>query len=146
MADNETQLGTVVPLGSDAPATGETPAVVPLGADAPEPESGERTVETGGVVYKLKTVETKTMEEDEEVTFTVYDFVIFSCPCLTDFRRAKLYRFEVPEGEAGEWKERGTGDLKLLKHKETGKIRVLMRRDITLKICANHYGKIYSNL
>ena len=40
-----------------------------------------------------------------------------------------------------EWKERGTGEIKLLKHKETGKIRVLMRRDKTLKICANHYGK-----
>ena len=38
-----------------------------------------------------------------------------------------------------EWKERGTGEIKLLKHKETGKIRVLMRRDKTLKICANHY-------
>ena len=38
-----------------------------------------------------------------------------------------------------EWKEKGTGDLKLLKHKETYKIRLLMRRDKTLKICANHY-------
>ena len=38
-----------------------------------------------------------------------------------------------------EWKEKGTGDLKLLKHKETCKIRLLMRRDKTLKICANHY-------
>jgi Ran-binding protein 1 len=38
-----------------------------------------------------------------------------------------------------EWKERGVGDVKLLKHKETAKIRVLMRRDKTHKICANHY-------
>ncbi|XP_037367275.1 ran-specific GTPase-activating protein-like [Talpa occidentalis] len=38
-----------------------------------------------------------------------------------------------------EWKERGTGDVKLLKHKEKGTIRLLMRRDKTLKICANHY-------
>lgn len=34
---------------------------------------------------------------------------------------------------------KGTGDLKILKHNETKKIRVLMRRDKTLKICANHY-------
>jgi Ran-binding protein 1 len=32
-----------------------------------------------------------------------------------------------------------TGDVKLLKHKETEKIRLLMRRDKTWKICANHY-------
>lgn len=32
------------------------------------------------------------------------------------------------------------GDVKFLKHKETGKIRVLMRREKTLKICANHYS------
>ncbi|KAG3262086.1 RANBP1-like, partial [Ictidomys tridecemlineatus] len=31
---------------------------------------------------------------------------------------------------------RGTGDVK---HKEKGTIRLLMRRDKTLKICANHY-------
>jgi Ran-binding protein 1 len=50
-------------------------------------------------------------------------------------RHAKLWRFDT-----NEWKERGTGEMKLLKHKETKKIRLLMRRDKTLKICANHYG------
>lgn len=57
-------------------------------------------------------------EEDEEVDFRM---------------RAKLFRFDEAE-----WKERGTGDVKLLRHKDTGAIRVLMRRDKTLKICANH--------
>lgn len=66
-------------------------------------------------------VATKTHEEDEEVTFKM---------------RAKLFRFE---SEGGEWKERGTGDVRLLKHKETGKVRLVMRRDKTLKVCANHY-------
>ncbi|KAJ2354247.1 Ran GTPase binding protein Sbp1, partial [Coemansia sp. RSA 2618] len=47
-----------------------------------------------------------------------------------------LFRFD---SEGKEWKERGTGDVKLLKHKENGKIRLLMRRDKTLKVCANHY-------
>merc|ERR1711879_923340 len=68
-------------------------------------------------------VEVKTNEEEEEVMVEL---------------RAKLYRM-ADECAPPEWKEGGTGTIKLLKHKETGKIRVLMRRDKTLKICANHY-------
>jgi len=51
--------------------------------------------------------------------------------------RAKLFKFVR---ESNEWKERGTGDVRLLKHKENGKTRLVMRRDKTLKVCANHYG------
>lgn len=47
-----------------------------------------------------------------------------------------MFRFD---SEAKEWKERGTGDVRFLKHKESGKVRLVMRRDKTLKICANHY-------
>ncbi|KAI3483135.1 hypothetical protein L1887_54061 [Cichorium endivia] len=50
--------------------------------------------------------------------------------------RAKLFRFDK---EAKEWKERGTGDVRLLEHKQTHKVRLVMRRDKTLKVCANHY-------
>lgn len=53
--------------------------------------------------------------------------------CLS--RRAKLFRFTKTELE---WKERGTGDVRLLKHKQNQKIRLVMRRDKTLKVCANH--------
>uniref|UniRef100_A0A2K5QFD2 Ran-specific GTPase-activating protein n=1 Tax=Cebus imitator TaxID=2715852 RepID=A0A2K5QFD2_CEBIM len=67
--------------------------------------------------------EIKTLEEDEEELFKM---------------RAKLLRF-ASENYLPEWKERGTGDVKLLKHKEKGTIRLLMRRDKTLKICAKHY-------
>lgn len=52
--------------------------------------------------------------------------------------RAKLYRYDTSE-PSGEWKERGTGELKLLQHKETHTVRVVMRRDKTLKVCANHF-------
>lgn len=70
--------------------------------------------------------------------------------------RAKLYRFDSTS-EPPEWKvpslavisqlyiyiicfqERGTGDLKLLRHKETNAVRIVMRRDKTLKVCANHF-------
>jgi len=49
--------------------------------------------------------------------------------------RAKLFRFDA---ESSEWKERGTGDVRLLSHRETKKVRLVMRRDKTLKVCANH--------
>ena len=45
-----------------------------------------------------------------------------------------------------EWKERGTGDCKLLKHDVTGWIRLVMRRDKTLKLCANHVVKSWMEL
>lgn len=68
----------------------------------------------------LEKVDVKTNEEEEEVLHKV---------------RAKLFRFHA---DTQEWKERGTGDVKFLKHKGTGKTRIVMRRDKTLKICANH--------
>lgn len=69
---------------------------------------------------KLEKVETKTGEESEEVLYK---------------HRCKLFRFRDEQ-----WKERGTGDVKLLKHREMGKVRVLMRQEKTLKITANHVG------
>lgn len=53
------------------------------------------------------------------------------------YRKAKLYRFDK---EGNQWKERGVGTVKLLKHKEAGKVRLVMRQSKTLKICANHLG------
>ncbi|KAL8271513.1 hypothetical protein Esti_004548 [Eimeria stiedai] len=49
--------------------------------------------------------------------------------------RSKLYRWAA----GSEWKERGLGEAKLLQHKETKKIRFLLRQEKTLKIVANHY-------
>ncbi|OQR69815.1 hypothetical protein BIW11_04285 [Tropilaelaps mercedesae] len=65
-------------------------------------------------------VEVKTGEESEEVIFC---------------ERAKLYRFA---SITKEWKERGLGDMKILRHKDTGRYRVVMRREQVLKLCANH--------
>lgn len=55
--------------------------------------------------------------------------------------KCKLYRFQPPleEDDSPEWKERGVGDVKLMRHNDTNKFRIIMRRDKTLKVCANHY-------
>ncbi|KAL9022721.1 MAG: hypothetical protein Q9185_000151 [Variospora sp. 1 TL-2023] len=84
------------------------------------PESPEVHFEP--VVHLTEKVDTKTNEESEEQTFKM---------------RAKLFKFDR---DSREWKERGTGDVRLLKHKENKKTRLVMRRDKTLKVCANHYG------
>ena len=74
-------------------------------------------------VVKLEIIEsseTKTTgEENENILFEA---------------KTKAYRFLE-----GEWKERGLGPMKILEHKATKKCRLLMRRDKTLKICANFY-------
>ncbi|XP_059662025.1 ran-binding protein 1 homolog c-like [Cornus florida] len=71
-------------------------------------------------IIQLQEVAVTTGEEDEDV--------------LLDLK-AKLYRFDK---EGNQWKERGVGIVKLLKHKETCKVRLVMRQSKTLKICANH--------
>ena len=90
--------------------------------DDAAPENDEPDVDFEPVVRLTEKVETKTNEELEEQTFKM---------------RAKLFKFDR---ESREWKERGTGDVRLLKHKDNGKTRLVMRRDKTLKVCANHYG------
>merc|ERR1712146_28096 len=71
-------------------------------------------------LVSLPEVETKHGEEDEEALFTM---------------RSKLFRFDR---DLKEWKERGTGNVRFMQHKTTKKIRLLMRRERTLKVCANH--------
>ncbi|KAI9793851.1 MAG: hypothetical protein M1816_007103 [Peltula sp. TS41687] len=91
------------------------------GEENEEVEEENPDVQFKPVVHLTEKVETKTNEELEEQVFKM---------------RAKLFRFDR---ESREWKERGTGDVRLLKHKENGKTRLVMRRDKTLKVCANHY-------
>lgn len=94
-------------------------SVLDPATDAPKAED-EPNVEFEPVIRLTEQVEVKTLEEDEDVQFKM---------------RAKLFRFDNAESQ---WKERGTGDVRLLKHKETKKVRLVMRRDKTLKVCANH--------
>ncbi|GKT54199.1 ran-specific GTPase-activating protein [Colletotrichum tofieldiae] len=88
-------------------------------ADEEAPESEDVHFEP--VIKLTEKVDVQTNEEAEEQLFKM---------------RAKLFKFVK---ETTEWKERGTGDVRLLKHKENGKTRLVMRRDKTLKVCANHY-------
>lgn len=71
-------------------------------------------------IVKLAEVEVVTGEENEEAVFK---------------QRCKLYRFV---SDTKEWKEKGTGEIKVLKHKTNNMYRILMRRDQVLKLCANH--------
>nr|GMD73394.1 ran-binding protein 1 homolog A-like [Ipomoea batatas] len=71
-------------------------------------------------IIKLEEVAVTTGEENEDAILDL---------------KSKLYRFDK---EGNQWKERGVGSVKLLKHKETGKVRLVMRQAKTLKICANH--------
>uniref|UniRef100_A0A4W5RYE5 RAN binding protein 2 n=1 Tax=Hucho hucho TaxID=62062 RepID=A0A4W5RYE5_9TELE len=66
-------------------------------------------------------VEISTGEENENVCFS---------------HRAKLYRYDK---DLNQWKERGIGDLKILQNYDTKRVRLIMRRDQVLKICANHW-------
>ena len=72
-------------------------------------------------IVQLEKIEQSSGEENEINIYT---------------QRTKLYRYDK---DTAQWKERGVGNLKLLKHKITGQIRVLMRRDQILKVCANHF-------
>jgi len=71
-------------------------------------------------VVKLEEQDVQTGEENEDTLFKM---------------RAKLFRYDKPTKE---WKERGTGDVKFLQHKDTKNVRLVMRRDKTFKVCANH--------
>ena len=75
----------------------------------------------------LEEVAVVTGEEEEEPLCTM---------------RAKLYVFIKEDVYGGEqrkeyWKERGLGDVKILRHKSNNTCRLLMRQEKTLKVCAN---------
>ena len=50
------------------------------------------------------------------------------------------------EGEPPEWKERGTGDIRIMMKEEDNTARILMRREKTMKVCANHHIKPWMDM
>ncbi|CAH0722701.1 unnamed protein product, partial [Brenthis ino] len=107
------------------PSKGKSPIKSPKDKKGDESDDNEYASEDEGhhihfspVIPMPDKIEVVTGEENEDELYN---------------HRARLFRFSN-----GEWKERGTGVVKILKHKETGKIRVVMRREQVLKICLNH--------
>jgi len=102
----------------------EDPVITRVDDDSRENEDDAGKEEDTGAqvapIVKLEEIAVTTGEEEEDV--------------LLDMK-AKLYRFDK---DGSQWKERGVGTVKLLKHKETTKVRLVMRQSKTLKICANH--------
>uniref|UniRef100_A0A6P7F5L8 E3 SUMO-protein ligase RanBP2 n=1 Tax=Diabrotica virgifera virgifera TaxID=50390 RepID=A0A6P7F5L8_DIAVI len=87
-------------------------------ADGSYVEEEEDNIYFKPVVPLPEKVQVKTGEEDEDVLYS---------------HRAKLFRYI-----GGEWKERGLGDIKILRNRFFGKLRVVMRREQVFKICLNH--------
>ena len=91
------------------------------------PPSQEESTATFEPKVQLAEVDVVNGEEDEAIMFQI---------------RAKLFVFGETMLDKGTgnktWRERGVGDVKLLKHKEFGKIRLLMRQDKTMKVIVNH--------
>eukprot|EP00040_Diaphanoeca_grandis_P028415 m.164582 g.164582 ORF g.164582 m.164582 type:complete len:463 (-) comp31344_c0_seq1:42-1430(-) len=101
-----------------------TPPKVEPVAKEQDPEESDDDVPLPVItpLVTLSKVDVATGEEDEE--------------CVHQ-SRCKMYWWG--EGNAGlQWKERGVGFLKLLKHNSTKVTRLLMRREQVLKLCANH--------
>lgn len=96
-------------------ASGEAPE----DEDEAAPEEEVTVIPGWAASVTLEVKEVETGEENEEEIYS---------------QRSKLYRFKE-----GEWKERGLGDAKLLKHKESGEIRFMLRQEKTGKIVANHF-------
>ena len=89
-----------------------------------KPKDGEDEVKYGDEEEKQKISNKsslKTGNEDEDPIW---------------IQKAKVYRFRDDK-----WKERGNGYCKLLRHKDTKRIRFLLRTEKTKKVSANFHGK-----
>jgi len=92
-----------------------------------EPKEEEESTAQFEPVVKLEEVETKSGEEDEEQVLGI---------------RSKLFIFGETLLDVGSgnktWKERGIGEVRILRHKEHQRLRLLMRQEKTMKVIANH--------
>jgi len=92
-----------------------------------EPAKEEESTAVFAPVVELQEVEVQSGEEEEESLFAI---------------RAKLFIFgetllDVGTGKKT-WRERGTGEVRLLRHREHQRIRLIMRQEKTMKVIANH--------
>eukprot|EP00088_Acartia_fossae_P029866 TRINITY_DN3079_c0_g1_i2.p1 TRINITY_DN3079_c0_g1~~TRINITY_DN3079_c0_g1_i2.p1 ORF type:complete len:257 (-),score=88.47 TRINITY_DN3079_c0_g1_i2:320-1090(-) len=129
MADTEDKKEELVATSSEDTEKKEAGAVSTKENDESRAEEGghdDSIVSNPDPYYppivSLPEVEVKTGEDDEDEIFKL---------------RAKLYRY-APECDPPEWKERGTGDIRILQHKIKNSCRIVMRREKTMRLCANH--------
>ena len=132
----QSYLPSSLPFGSTTPVkftfsltvSPGSPSRKPKSPSSPatpsSPESPSRGEDDGPYFEPLiplpDKVECRTGEEGQEVLFC---------------ERCKLFRYD---GGASQWKERGVGDIKILRDSNSNKNRILMRREHVLKLCANH--------
>ena len=86
-----------------------------------DPEKKVKRTYAKPIVSLPDIIEPKTGEENETVLYSHY---------------AKLLRYDLC---AKQWKERGVGDIKILRHNKTKRSRIVMRREKIYKLCVNHY-------
>ncbi|KAL8213903.1 hypothetical protein R6Q57_003352 [Mikania cordata] len=103
-------------MASNDPEPKEEETAAEAEAEAEDEDTGAQVAP----IVKLEEVAVTTGEEDEDAILDL---------------KAKLYRFDK---DGNQWKERGAGSVKFLKHKKSEKVRLVMRQSKTLKICANH--------
>ena len=117
-------FGSSHPFGKSSPNKEFSGAGAQLFVQENNQHDDDPEREVSGIDFKpivqLEQIEQSSGEENETIIYK---------------QRARLYRYDK---DTSQWKERGVGNLKLLKHKITGQIRVLMRREQILKLCANH--------
>jgi len=107
-----------------------TPATEEAAAPAPAPAVTPKQEESTAVfapVVELEEVDVVSGEEEEEVVYS---------------HRGKLFIYgetllDVGSGNKS-WKERGIGDIRILKHRQHQRMRVLMRQEKTMKVIVNH--------
>mmetsp|Transcript_8827 Transcript_8827/g.12509 ORF Transcript_8827/g.12509 Transcript_8827/m.12509 type:complete len:207 (+) Transcript_8827:103-723(+) len=102
----------------------EKPKETAKAVEAPKEEESTATFEP---VVKLEEVEVKSGEEEEEVVL-----------CY----RSKLFIFGETLLDKGtgnkSWRERGVGEVRILRHREHQRLRILMRQEKTMKVICNH--------
>ena len=142
---------------TQAPLFGSTSSTAPLSfADLAGSESTSSFLTLGqkeegfqfrGVGQQLFSSETSRTHEDPENEADIHFQPVVSLPEAVKVKswdedadtmfcqRSKLYRFDLDKSA---WKERGMGELKIMRHRNTGQVKLIMRRDQVLKICCNH--------
>merc|ERR1719162_2225210 len=126
MADADSTKETTA--AAEPPAAPAAEAAAPAAAKPADGKTDEEeSTQYFEPVVKLEEVEVENGEEEEECTFK---------------QRARLFKYGESMLDVGtgtkKWNDRGTGDVRLLKHKEFGKIRLLMRQDKTMKVVVTH--------